>query len=137
MDHAIRNIFSPPHPQLDCHLSIKEPTREVLYSQPSEHIIRQLKNYYIPQKPLKSQQYLSCSTHYAEQANSIPFTRNVRERHFNKRPDSCLTNLDGKMLPSRPGIWTKQLNMKIWILMLSWSFLAMVLVNVFLWRMSF
>ena len=83
--------------QSGCHLPIQEPTAEVPYTKSSDHIPR-FKNYYILQKPPKSQQQLSCPTHYEERTSNIPFTRWIAQRHLNTMSDSCPSKLDDEIL---------------------------------------
>ena len=105
VDHPKRKqIFSLPI-QPGCHLSISEPSTEVLYSKSSDHIIPRFKNYNIPQQPPKPQQQPSCPTHCAESTSNIPFTGWIGQSHDeNTMFDSCPPKLDGKMLPSRSEI---------------------------------
>ena len=98
--------------QPSCHLSIQEPVTELVYKEPSDHIILRFKNCYISQKVLKSQQQPLCSTQYVEWTNNTPFTGWIGQGHLNTVSDSCPQKLDGEIFPLCSGIQSKQLNVK-------------------------
>ena len=123
--------------QTGCHLSIQEPTLEVPYSKSSDYIVPvQFKNYYIHQNQLSHNNNPHAPHTYAERSSNIPFIGWIRQRYSNTISVSCPPRLDCEMLSSRSGIQPNQLNMNILILMFLWPFLAMVLLNVFLWPVS-
>ena len=99
------------------------PATEVPYSGPSDHITL---NHCIPQKLLKAQQQSLCPTYHPKWTSNIPFTGWIG--NLTAMSDSCSPKLDGEMLPSRSGIYPKQLNMKMLIFL--WPFLATVVVSV-------